>query len=302
MWSHASMDFEGWVIHTVAYITRRGWVLRILGPSCCPSKRLHLASAGTFTLVTMIVVSLVSGCGTAGTSTSPSTPVSGPDWGTMGLTSSTGTGNATVQGLITYRGTAPTTSVLVNLMDSSGKGVTEAYAQDHFTFGGLTPGSYRLAVYALQTGYISQWYGGLPVQTHPASDSQLLEVGPGTTQVDFVLEPGRSIQGHVTWSGDTSRAGWVWAYDSSGKDTGHSAGLAASDHLYIIVGLVPGYYRVGASADDPQLGPQVWYGGDHSAEKATLIDVTEKDASHIDIDLGVLSPTTIPVSPTTTIP
>ena len=246
---------------------------------------------------------MVLGCGSPGNTCGGLVPVSGTDtMGTMGLTSSTGTGTASVHGRITYNGAVPTGSVLVSLKDVSGNNVAETYAQDAFTLIGLTPGSYRLAIYTLQTGYIAQWYGGLPVQTHAASDSQVLEVGSGQTEVAMTLQPGRSIQGRVTWSGADRAGGWVWAYDTSGHDTFHSAGFYETGRVYIIAGLVPGQYRIGATADDSQEGPQVWYGNARSLEKARLVDVTQGDATGIDIDLGDLPPTTVPIAPTTTVP
>jgi hypothetical protein len=261
-----------------------------------------LALPATLALVTLAAFAVL-GCGSPGNSAGGPVPVSGTDtMGTMGLTSTTGTGTASVHGRITYSGVAPTGSVLVALKDASGNDVTETYAQGEFTLVGLTPGSYRLAVYTLETGYIAQWYGGLPIQTHAAADSQILDVGPGRTEVEMTLQPGRSIQGRVTWSGAERAAGWVWAYDTSGHDTFHSAGLYPPDQVYLIVGLVPGKYKIGATADDAQQGPQVWYGNVRSLEKARLVDVTQKDATGIDIDLGELPPTTVPIAPTTTIP
>ena len=118
----------------------------------------------------------------------------------------------------------------------------------------------------------------------------------------MTLQPGRSIQGRVTWRGADRAGGWVWAYDTSGHDTFHNAGFYEPGRVYIIVGLVPGQYRIGATADDSQEGPQVWYGNVRSLEEARLVDVTQRDATGIDIDLGELAPTTVPISPTTTIP
>jgi hypothetical protein len=82
----------------------------------------------------------------------------------------------------------------------------------------------------------------------------------------------------------------------------HSAGFFRSNPVYIIVGLVPGRYKLGATTGDSQEGPQVWYGDGHSIDEARLVDVTRGDADGIDIDLGALPPTTLPVSSTTTIP
>jgi hypothetical protein len=265
--------------------------------------RAPVRGAAALALLATIAAFVVLGCGSSGNTAGGLVPVSGTDtMGTMGLTSSTGTGTASVHGRITYNGAMPTGSVRVVLKDAAGNDVSETYAQGEFTIAGLMPGSYRLVVYTLQTGYIAQWYGGLPVQTHAAADSQILQVDSGRTEVEMSLQPGRSIQGRVTWSGADRAAGWVWAYDASGHDTFHSAGLYPPDQVYLIVGLVPGQYKIGATVDDAQDGPQVWYGNVRSLEKARLVDVTQGDATGIDIDLGELPPTTVPIAPTTTIP
>jgi hypothetical protein len=260
------------------------------------------------TLIALCVVAVLtavpaSARGTGGTTVSPSTPVNGTDtMGTLALTSTTGTGSGTIQGRIGYTATIPQVPVLVDLMDASGRSIAETYARGNFTFRGLASGSYRMAVYALETGYVSQWYGGLPVQTHGVAESKLLEVGPDENFVDFVLEPGRSIQGRITWAGADRDSGWVWAYDASAHETGCAAGFTRYEPRYIIVGLVPGRYKIGATADDTQAGPRAWYGGAHSIAEASLADVTHTDATGIDIDLGLLPPTTTEIPPTTTVP
>jgi hypothetical protein len=132
-------------------------------------------SAAVLALLAMVAAFMVLGCGSSGNTTARLGPVSGTDtMGTMGLTTSTGTGTASVHGRITYNGAVPAGSVLVALKDVAGNDVAETYAQSEFAIVGLTLGSYLLAVYTLQTGYIAQWYGGLPVQTHAAADSQIL--------------------------------------------------------------------------------------------------------------------------------
>jgi hypothetical protein len=96
-------------------------------------------------LLAMIAAITTPGCGSPGTTAGGLVPVSGTDtMGTMGLTSTTGTGTASVHGRITYNGAAPTGSVLVALKNVTGNDMTETYAQGEFTIAGLMPGSYRL--------------------------------------------------------------------------------------------------------------------------------------------------------------
>ncbi len=214
-----------------------------------------------------------------------------------------GAGPGSVRGRVTTAGGHDPGTVLVGLLDASGEAVIQVYARPDFLFDGLPPGEYRMATYTMNSGYISQWYGGLPVQTHPVSDSQILTVGSGETRADFVLEPGRAISGRVTWSGAPRSGGWVWAFDEDGREVpGHGSGFyGESSPTYVIIGLVPGRYKVGAT-DDANQGPRGWYGGGRSADEAAVVDVTETDGTGIDIDMGRLPPTTALVSPQTTVP
>ena len=72
----------------------------------------------------------------------------------------------------------------VDLVAQAGEFIATREARDgmspgYYTFKGLQPGKYRLGVFGIHTGYISQWYGGLPVQGHDVSESQVLELQPG---------------------------------------------------------------------------------------------------------------------------
>jgi hypothetical protein len=188
----------------------------------------------------------------------------------------------------------------VNLYNEAGQ-LVDSRTGEPFTFEGLEPGKYRLSVLGLGTGYVSQWYGGLPVQGHDISESQVLELKPGSNDVAFVLQPGLSIQGEVTWTQGTPLDGYIQVYDLQHRDTGGWDQVGGEDpmhpgarYAFLIVGLLPGRYRLGASFDGDFGPPQVWDGGG-SFEDAPVIGLTSRDIAGIHVKLGAL-----PTATTTT--
>ena len=238
------------------------------------------------------------------------TPVSGPPpplplgtpypQTTGGRPTTTETGNGVIEGHLSYRGSPPRDQVLVTVFPPWGHASHSALATDSYVFDHLPPGCYRVMVNTQYTGYVSQYFGGLPCQGHALEESQSVEVGDGVTRADFLLEPGLSIRGRVTWSGAHRDRAWLFLFDESGAPVPDNVFMFRSaDPDYLFVGLLPGGYKVVARADDPYGGPEVWYGGGGSFEAAAIVDLTTSDATGIDIDLGVLPETTIP---RTTIP
>ncbi len=100
------------------------------------------------------------------TTSSLAVPVSasndGPDW--IGTTS-TGTGPADLYCSVAFATSQPKGAVHVSLFNEAGEFIDFRDGMP-FTFKGLDPGKYRVGVFGVDTGYISQWYGGLPVQGH----------------------------------------------------------------------------------------------------------------------------------------
>ena len=66
-------------------------------------------------------------------------------------------------------------------------------------------------------------------------------------------------------------------------------------YVFLIVGLLPGRYRIGVSFDAYDAPPQVWDGGG-SFEDAPVIDLTSGDVVGIHVELGVLPTTAKPAS------
>jgi hypothetical protein len=214
----------------------------------------------------------------------------GPGW--LGTTS-TGTGPVDLYCSVTFAATQPKGAVYVSLFNEAGEFVDSRYGMP-FDFKGLQPGKYRLGVFGVETGYISQWYGGLPVQGHDVSESQVLDLQPGRNVAEFVLQPGFSIQGEVTWTRGTRLTGEIQAYDLQHRDTWRRATLlgtaAGSSARFLIVGLLPGRYKIGVSFDAAFVAPQFWDGG-WSFEDAPVIDLT-RDVVGIHVKLGALPTTT----------
>jgi hypothetical protein len=239
------------------------------------------------------------------TTSSLSAPMSantdGPDW--LGTTS-TGTGPADLYYSVAFAASRPKGAVHVSLFNEAGEFIDFRDGLP-FTFQGLEPGRYRLGVFGAYTGYISQWYGGLPVQGHDISESQVLELQPGRNFAEFVLQPGLSIKGEVSWTQGTRLSGYIQAYDLQHRDTGRSTTigggyttvggpdslLAGPGYLFLIVGLLPGQYKIGVSFDAAFSPPQFWDGGE-SFEDAPVIDLTSGDITGIRVKLGALPTTT----------
>ena len=273
------------------------------------------AVPGAALLLTALLVTLSAGCaeGAAGGDTAPKTatstavattassdheatsslvvPVSantdGPDW--IGTTS-TGTGPADLYCSVAFAAAQPKGAVYVSLFDEAGDFVDGRNGLP-FKFEGLEPGKYRLGVFGGYTGYISQWYGGLPMQGHDISESRVLDVQPGQSFADFVLQPGLSIQGEVTWTQGTRLTGEIHAYDLQHRDAQRWATLlgtaTGSSARFLIVGLLPGLYKLGVSFGTAFIPPQFWDGGG-SFEDAPAIDLTSGDVTDIHVELGDL--------------
>ncbi len=218
-------------------------------------------------------------------------------------TTTTGNGRADLYCSVSFAASPPKDFVSVSLFNEAGE-MVDRRAGMPFSFEGLQPGKYRLGASGEGTGYISQWYGGLPTQGHDISESQVLELKPGRNVAEFVLQPGLSIQGEVSWTQGTQLSGYIQIYDLEHRDTGRGASIGGgtspmqpgTGYLFLIVGLLPGRYRIGASFDTNDLAPQVWDGGG-SFEDAPVINLTSGDVAGIHVELGVLPSTTTTGSP-----
>lgn len=255
----------------------------------------------------------------SGTTVTLLTPVSGPSPVTaLMYPTSVSLGDGRIEGSVTYRGAAPRDLVLVTISSLLSDFHYGVWARDSYVFEDLAPGTYRLCVSTWDTGYISQYFGGLACQGHTIEESKTAEVTAGVTRADFVLEPGRSIAGRVRWSGGPLQVAWVFVFDEHGQPLETTTCYAETPE-YLFVGLVPAQYRVGATAGTRESCPlwdtdtgamawltggdaaMVWYGGGESLQEAAIVDLTGADAGGIDIDLGTLSPPVSTTIPQTTV-
>jgi hypothetical protein len=228
-------------------------------------------------------------CTTTPATSSHPVPVTAADQHSWLGTTTSGTGSANLYGLIQYAADQPRGQVDVGLYDSEGA-VERRAGLYNFSFVGLKPGSYRLAVSGSATGYVSQWYGGLPMQGHDIAEAQLLELKPGSNDVRFLMQPGLSIKGTVAVNGGSDANGMVWVYDLEGRDTLHRAAFSETGtrFVFLIVGLLPGRYKIGVSFMSNYEAPEYWYGGS-TFEAATEVDLTSTDVTGLEIDMTGVS-------------
>jgi hypothetical protein len=229
-------------------------------------------------------------------------PVSNGQEGMWDTTTTTGSGPADLYCSVSFAASRPKSAVGVSLFNEAGEQIgaragVDGTSPGYYTFKGLEPGKYRLGVFGTGTGYVSQWYGGLPMQGHDISESQVLELKPGRNVAEFVLQPGLSIKGEVSWTQGSPTSGYILVYDLQHRDTGGGAAFgtgtmtAGTRYEFLIVGLLPGRYKIGATFDLNDLVPQVWAGGG-SFEDAPVIDLTSGDVAGIHVELGALPTTT----------
>ena len=257
--------------------------------------------------ILVLLALAVSGCGEGAPATTASvdTPVSARDDRTLWLgTTSTGSGSVDLYCSVTFTASQPRDPVAVSLFNGAGEFIDSREGMP-YEFKGLQPGKYRLGVFGVSTGYISQWYGGLPAQGHDVSESQVLDLQPGRNVAEFALQPGLSIRGEVSWTQGTRVSGDILVYALQRRDTGRNAWvgggatvaggpdslLAGVGYQFLIVGLLPGRYRIGVSFDPDFTPPQFWDGGG-SFEHAPVIDLTSRDVAGVHVKLGALPATT----------
>ena len=121
-------------------------------------------------------------------------------------------------------------------------------AEGHYILG-LPAGSYLVVAYPVFTdlNYVVEWYDGVP---DPDSATPVpVSVGQDSGNIDFVLEPGGTISGHIFASnGTTPLAGvQVVAVDYESLSPPGMANSGA-DGSYTILGLPTGLYDVSAAA------------------------------------------------------
>lgn len=171
-------------------------------------------------------------------------------------------------------GVTPIAGAMVGVFDYSSPrnyGWLPTSADGNYTFSDLATGTYAVRVEA--NGYAVEWYDGV---LDKAEATPVSVVAPNNTPgINFTLEPGSSILGHVYESdGTTPIVGAqidVFHYDSlSGKWVGYETTWTRPDGSYKTSGLPTGTYNVRVKTDD--YGVE-WYDNAYEALKATPVSV-----------------------------
>jgi hypothetical protein len=160
-----------------------------------------------------------------------------------------------------------------------------------FTIKDLPPGEYRVQAGAY--GYLSEYYNG----SLSSENATLVTVSPGleTPDIDFTLDTGGSISGHVYQAdGSSPICGAAVSFVVTGETSGgnllapndkYSAEATTdSDGGYALRGLASGSYRVRVQAQGYIIE---YYQDVYLAEEAVPVNVTAPgDTSGIDFSLG----------------
>jgi uncharacterized surface anchored protein len=129
--------------------------------------------------------------------------------------------------------------VAAGLYDDSWWAQAWTDADGSYTIDELTPGEYRVEVWA--EGYLHEYYDGVR-QLEDATPVPVKD-GDDTPNIDFNLDPGGSISGIVTDAqGNPIEGAWVGAGLHDGSWWGQAT--SGADGTYRITGLVTGEYQV----------------------------------------------------------
>jgi protocatechuate 3,4-dioxygenase beta subunit len=171
--------------------------------------------------------------------------------------------------------------VAAGLYDDSWWAQAWTDADGSYTIDRLTPGEYRVEVWA--EGYLHEYYDSVR-QLEDAAPVAVKD-GDDTPNIDFDLDPGGSISGIVTDAqGNPIEGAWVGAGLYDGSWWGQAASIA--DGTYKITGLVTGEYRVDVWAEGYL---HEYYNGMRQPEDATPASVLEGQETpniNFSLDLG----------------
>ena len=168
------------------------------------------------------------------------------------------------------------------------KGVWNDESDGTYTITALLPGSYKIRTYN-SLGYLNEWYDDVIYQGNSGgTGATIIDVSEAdATGRDFQLELGRTISGTVTDDeGGLLADVEVVAYDNLGDWAGYDN--TDTTGTYTITGLLPGTHKIRTynhSGYFDEWYDNVSWRGDYSGTGATLIDVSEADATAKDFQL-----------------
>ena len=182
----------------------------------------------------------------------------------------------------------------VQLYDATGDYIWDVSINNGaYRFDCLPPGSYYLAT---RSTYVDQWYDGVPQEESPdsgppADATPVVLTTTSKNDIDFVLQPLRSIKGVVLDQAtqeplDLDFAPWdkyVFAYAADGTWT--RGQISPWSGTFQLDGLLPGAYRLRtATGHVDEWYPDVTVQG-HTMADGGLIDVTQGDVAGLRIEL-----------------
>ena len=142
-------------------------------------------------------------------------------------------------------------------------------------------------------GYVDEWYDDVPAaDNYDGTGAALIDLTATRirSNVDFVLERGRTISGKVTDSSGKGIYGLPVAAVTEDVTAGVALEYTAADGTYTLVGLAPGRYLVSVQNAEGFIDEwyeNVIYAGNPDGTGATPVDVTPANATGIDFSLEV---------------
>lgn len=170
--------------------------------------------------------------------------------------------------------------------------------------GESTDASGFYAVYGLPTeqfyvvtmnrdGYVDEWYDDIPAaDNYDGTGAARIDLSATRirSNVDFLLERGRTISGRVTDSSGKGIYGLSVAAVTEDVSAGVALGDTGEDGTYTLVGVPPGRYLVSVENGDGFIDEwykDLIYAGNPNGAGATPVDVTDANATGIDFTLEV---------------
>jgi hypothetical protein len=142
-------------------------------------------------------------------------------------------------------------------------------------------------------GYVDEWYDDVPTaDNYDGTGAALIDLTASRirSNVDFVLERGRTISGRVTDSSGKGIYGLPVAAETEDLTAGVALEYTAADGTYTLVGVPPGRYLV--SVQNAEGFIDEWYknviwAGNPDGTGATPVDVNSASATGIDFSLEI---------------
>ena len=159
---------------------------------------------------------------------------------------------------------------------SSNRDAVVSQADGSYTISGLAPGTYKMQGNTKRVGgYVDKWYNNKYVWSQ--ADTIVVAAGQAVTGIDFNLEAGGAISGHVFMADGVSVITDVPIMVQAMRVTPAPGGLGVrisqTDGSYTIAGLAPGTYKVQANNQRAPGYVSEYYDNKLSWEQADIVTV-----------------------------